>query len=125
MTIQSVWNTPAGPHTQVVRKDSQGRNHYTNVFGDPPLHVDKMFGQDSVQVTCDGKFKIGDLVRPTKDFIDGVLQGSIPYEYVAQWPKGYKIIEIGPEGFPWKGCHNIELEGFDVIGLTTEHIEKV
>jgi hypothetical protein len=109
----------------ITSRDSQGRTHRVTCMGDELPSMRRLFGQDSVQVSCDGKFKIGDVVRPTTDFIDGVLQGSIPYEYVAQWPKGYKIIEIGPEGFPWQGCHNIELEGFDVIGLTTETIEKV
>lgn len=113
------------PGSRVTRKDSMGRVHTVVCDPSEEQNVRKLFGHDSVQVSCCGKFKIGDRVRPTKAFIDSVLQGSIPYESIAQWPQGYKIIEIGPEGFPWKGCHNIDLEGFDVIGLTTEEIERV
>lgn len=107
------------------RRDSRGRLETIVFAAEDRMASSICFMPDSVQVTCDGKFKIGDLVRPTKDFIDEVLGGSIPYERIAQWPKGYKIIEIGPDGWPWKGAHNIELEGFDVIGLTNETIEKV
>ena len=110
---------------RITRKNSKGATETVLCTREDEQTLRRLFGNDSVQVTCDGKFKIGDRVRPTKDFIDSVMQGSIPYENIAQWPQGFKIIEIGPEGFPWKGAHNIDLEGFEVIGLTNETIERI
>lgn len=125
--VQIIHAHPGSPpfDVRVTRKNSRGQVETVFCERSQEQVVRRLFAHDSVQVSCDGKFKIGDRVRPTREFIDAVLGGSIPYECVAQWPQGYKIIEIGPEGFPWKGCHNIDLEGFDVIGLTTESIERV
>lgn len=125
--VQIIRVHPGSPpfDVRVTRKNSRGQIEGVLCTPEDEQSVRKWFAHDSVQVSCCGKFKIGDRVRPTKEFIDSVLGGSIPYECIAQWPQGYKVIEIGPEGFPWRGCHNIDLEGFDVIGLTTEHIEKV
>lgn len=85
----------------------------------------RLFGQDSVQRTVDGRFKIGDRVRPTRQYVEKCCGGSVPYACVANWSIGFKITDIGPEGFPWKGEHSIECEGLDMLMLDTTSIEKV
>lgn len=111
----------------VTRRDSAGLVH-TTYFVDDGFSggaIEQFASTDSVQVTCDGKFKIGDMCRPTKEYIENCSGGSVPYELVSNWSRGFKLIEIGPEGFPWKGAHPVELEGCEMLILDTTHIEKV
>lgn len=108
------------------RTDSLGKIHTTCV--DDTEVTDKvrdMFGNDSVQVSTDGRFKIGQYVRPTKRYIQNVLLDSIPYGIVEYWNRGFPITEIGPPNFPFPNEHYIECEGLDMMILDTTLIEQV
>lgn len=114
--------------TVVSRHDSQGRVHYTEFLTEQASLADRICqwaSMDSVQVTSDGRFKMGDWVRPTRRYIEECCHGSIPYEMAEQWGRGFRITEIGPDGFPWAGAHAIEIEGGDLLMLDSTSIEMV
>ena len=114
--------------TAVCRRDSKGEIHKTwflNEQYDPRDSIVKRAGMDSVQITCDGKYRIGDRVRPTEEYIRQCCQGSVPYEMVMDWRRGFRITEIGPAGYLGEEVwHHIELEGCDLLGLSTADIER-
>ena len=126
--IINIDNASGPEFTTVSRRRSDGTLEHTQFLKEQfhlADHICQQAMTDSVQVTCDGKFKIGDRVRPTRTYIRECCQGSIPMELIDDWSKGFKITEIGPDGFPWKGAHAIELEGCDMLMLDSTNIEKV
>lgn len=109
----------------IMRRDSRGNTHRVHYIGGVDSSLQRIFGRDSVQVTKNHQFKMGDLVRPTKEYIEQCCNGSVPYEMVQNWHTGFKIVEIGPEIGGMPGVHPIELEDCDSIFIDSEGIEKI
>lgn len=128
MPVRIINTNDLSQFVTISRRDSQGNIHRTQFLKEQfslADHICQQASQDSVQVTCDGKFRIGDRVRPTRQYLQECCQGSVPMEMVNDWHKGFKITEIGPEGFPWRGAHAIEIEGGDMLMLDSTSIERV
>jgi hypothetical protein len=96
-----------------------------DVYGIGLADAQRLLGNlDHVQQTSDGKFKIGDIVRPNKFFIDNCCSG-LDHAQALAYAKGVKIIDIGPADRSL-GTHPIELEApYDTLIIDSDQIEKV
>jgi hypothetical protein len=113
---------PVITHT---RRRSDGSLETTYLHTEDGFTPPEWSHEDSVQQTCDGKLRIGDMCRPTKAYLHAVQTGLTP-EQADVWHTGTKLVEIGPEGFPWGGCHSVELAPpFDTLFLDSSSIEKL